>query len=158
MYSRPSRILVVLLPPCPPVFHHSSLTAPRNILSHFSIHIVCAGNSFYNRGHHDYSLISLTMESEKKNGLFVIIALVVVALLVWWLWPTSSGPGSGQAVGDDSGQSTQASAPPPPPQLAPELQLTADEKAGNIAEKKARGFFDEFAFASFKIIDEFKRK
>lgn len=70
------------------------------------------------------------MDGEKKNIVYVVIALIIIALLGWWLL-SSKGSGTGS-------DSTATEKAPPGPQLAPALQLTAKEKAGNVGDKKAQ--------------------
>lgn len=70
------------------------------------------------------------MEGEKKSVLYIIIALVVIVLLGWWFFSGSAGEevGTGQAV---KSKPTEAV-------LAPALQLTPEEKRGDVSERKTQ--------------------
>ncbi|PIR52865.1 hypothetical protein COU76_04205 [Candidatus Peregrinibacteria bacterium CG10_big_fil_rev_8_21_14_0_10_49_10] len=67
---------------------------------------------------------------EKKPIAFVIVALIVVVLVGWWIFnnPQNGPAGTKDVVIDET---------PVEPQLAPELQLSKEEKAGNVDGKKA---------------------
>lgn len=71
------------------------------------------------------------MDGEKKNIVYVVVAIIVIALLGWWLLSSPEGSSVGS-----SGE-TKKSEATPPPQLAPALQLTAQEKSGDVSAKKA---------------------
>ncbi len=73
------------------------------------------------------------MESEPKKVVYSVIALIVIGLLGWWL--LSAGP-SGSAI--PKGESVKPVANQAPVELAPALQLTAKEKAGDVGEKRAQ--------------------
>ena len=62
-----------------------------------------------------------------KNIVYVLIALVIIALLGWWVL-SSKGTGPSEKSAEED---------LPGPQLAPALQLTADEKRGDVTDKKA---------------------
>ena len=68
------------------------------------------------------------MDGEKKNVVYVILALIVIGLLGWWV--LSKGPSSG-FEGDTASEEA------PGPQLAPALQLTEKERSGDVSDTKA---------------------
>jgi len=63
------------------------------------------------------------MENEKKNTLSVVIVIIIVVVVGVWLYWGSSG----------SGASTET----PTATLAPALQLTTQEKTGDVSAKRA---------------------
>jgi|GEM_PF-1791515 len=73
------------------------------------------------------------MEGEKKNVVYAVIALVVIGLLGWWLM---SSKGSG--VSGSGGQGPTGVDKGPGSKLSPALQLTEQEKKGDVSDKKAQ--------------------
>lgn len=73
------------------------------------------------------------MEGEKKNIVYVVIALIVIALLGWWLLSSDSSGSSGQSDSTPDMSAKEA----PPAQVSPTVKLTPDEKSGDVTSKKA---------------------
>ena len=63
------------------------------------------------------------MENEKKNTLSVIVVIIIVVAVGAWLYWGSSGSESGTET--------------PTATLAPALQLTPQEKTGDVSAKRA---------------------
>jgi len=72
------------------------------------------------------------MEPEKKNVIYVVVALIVLILLGFWVFGKK---GTGGGTSDDGSAGTP---PPPPPSVTVEVKLTPEEKAGNVDGKKAQ--------------------
>ena len=70
------------------------------------------------------------MENDKKNIVYVIIALIVIGLLGWWLLSSKSSTTDSEA--ERAAEEAAAG-----PRLAPALQLTEQEKKGDVSDKKA---------------------
>lgn len=70
-----------------------------------------------------------SMENEKKNMLSVIVVIIIVVAVGVWLFWGSSGGGS---VGTSSSNKETPTAT-----LAPALQLTPQEKTGDVSAKRA---------------------
>ncbi len=71
---------------------------------------------------------------EKKSLTYIVLAVIVVAVFGWLF--ISGGDSNSSMTGGESTSSSDKKASATP-QLAPALQLTKEEKAGNVSEKKA---------------------
>ncbi len=67
------------------------------------------------------------MEGEKKNTVVITAIILAVVLGVWLFGGFSSAPDDGTTEADI----------PSAPTLSPALQLTSDEKRGDVSERKA---------------------
>ena len=75
------------------------------------------------------------MDSEKKNGFYIMLAIVLVILLGAWIF---SGQDSTRDTDDSvAGSPTSSGSVSRIPKLAPALELTEKEKSGEVSEKKA---------------------
>lgn len=72
------------------------------------------------------------MEDEKKNLVYAVLAVIVIVLLGWWLM---SSKGSDSLGG---GTTTTGVDKGPGSKLSPALQLTEQEKKGDVSDKKAQ--------------------
>jgi len=68
------------------------------------------------------------MENEKKNTLSVVVVIIIVVVVGVWLYFGSSG---------SSSLNGSSSTKVPTATLAPSLQLTTQEKTGNVSAKRA---------------------
>jgi hypothetical protein len=72
------------------------------------------------------------MEQEKKNVIYVVVALIVLILLGMWIF------GSKGAETPSASQAEGTTPPPPPPSVTVQVNLTPEEKSGNVDGKKAQ--------------------
>ncbi len=68
------------------------------------------------------------MEDEHKRNIFIIIAIIALGLLGWWLFGADGSRSGGMHRGEEAADG---------PHLAPSLELTEQEKAGDVSGKKA---------------------